>query len=110
MPLNDTFQEKLLTIRSGFPIKIGRKVSAKTAPEHSNGFFDAKVLSRNHAELTFDNHIVSIQDLKSSNGTFVNGERLSEEGILSPTKGLQSGDIIEFGVDIKDEDGKCLIC
>jgi pSer/pThr/pTyr-binding forkhead associated (FHA) protein len=81
-------------------------VSAKTAPEPTNGFFDAKVLSRNHAELTFDNQTVFIQDLKSSNGTFVNGVRLSEEGVLSPTKDLQSGDVIEFGVDIKDEDGK----
>jgi pSer/pThr/pTyr-binding forkhead associated (FHA) protein len=88
--------------------KIGRKASAKTIPEPSNGYFDAKVLSRTHAELSFDRNTVFIQDLKSSNGTFVNGERLSEEGVLSVAKPLQTGDIINFGVDIKDEDGNLL--
>lgn len=81
-------------------------MSAKTAPEPNNGYFDAKVLSRVHAELSFSKNTVWIQDLKSSNGTFVNGERLSEEGMLSTLKPLRSGDTLEFGVDIRDDDGK----
>ena len=38
----------------------------------------------------------------------MNGERLSEEGVLSPLTALQTGDLIDFGVDIKDEEGKSL--
>ena len=51
---------------------------------------------------------VWIQDLKSSNGTFINGVRLSEEGEQSKPFELNSGDILEFGVDIKDENGTIL--
>lgn len=69
----DTFQEKQLVLRQGSSIKIGRKVSPKLPAEYSNGIFDAKVLSRTHAEISFDRNTVLIQDLKSSNGTFVNG-------------------------------------
>ena len=65
-------------------------------------------MSRTHAELTFDKNTVWIQDLKSSNGTFVNGERLSEEGVLSTLRALKTGDSLDFGVDIKDDEGKKL--
>jgi hypothetical protein len=33
------------------PLKIGRQVNSKTKPAPSNGYFDSKVLSRNHAEI-----------------------------------------------------------
>jgi pSer/pThr/pTyr-binding forkhead associated (FHA) protein len=105
---NVTFQTKTLIVTPQVGVKIGRKVNSSTTPSADNGYFDAKVLSRIHAELTMDQDQVWIQDLKSSNGTFVNKERLSEEGILSPLKELRTGDLLEFGVDIKDDDGKNL--
>ena len=46
-----------------------------------------------------------IKDLGSSNGTFVNGKRLSEEGVASSPRELANSDILEFGVDIWDEEG-----
>ncbi|KAJ3091989.1 hypothetical protein HK102_011762 [Quaeritorhiza haematococci] len=102
-PLNDTFATKRLELFE--PIKIGRKVGPKSSPEPSNGIFDSKVLSRTHAELWHENGKVFIKDVKSSNGTFVNGVRLSEEGMPSSPKELKSGDMIEFGIDILNEDG-----
>lgn len=69
----ESFQEKRIVLKEGQTVKIGRKVSSKTAPDPSNGYFDAKVLSRTHAELSFSKNSLSIQDLQSSNGTFVNG-------------------------------------
>ena len=46
-----------------------------------------------------------IRDVGSSNGTFVNSKRLSEEGQSSEWSELKSGDILEFGIDINGENG-----
>ncbi|KAI8811174.1 SMAD/FHA domain-containing protein [Cladochytrium replicatum] len=101
-PLNDTFVTKRLELYEA--VKIGRKVNVKTGPEPTNGVFDSKVLSRNHAEIWQENGQVFIRDVKSSNGTFVNGSRLSEEGQPSASYELHSGDEIEFGIDILNDD------
>ncbi|KAI8852229.1 SMAD/FHA domain-containing protein, partial [Chytridium lagenaria] len=70
-----------------------------------NGIFDSKVLSRNHAEIWYEDDKVLIKDVKSSNGTFVNGGRLSEEGQVSAPHELRTADVIEFGIDIMNDDG-----
>ncbi|MBW9263169.1 MAG: FHA domain-containing protein [Candidatus Thiodiazotropha sp. (ex. Lucinisca nassula)] len=49
-------------------------------------------LSRRHAQLSRDGENILIEDLSSTNGTWVNGER--ERG---STRSLQSGDTIAFG-------------
>ncbi|MCG7954638.1 MAG: FHA domain-containing protein, partial [Candidatus Thiodiazotropha endolucinida] len=49
-------------------------------------------LSRRHAQLSRDGDNILIEDLSSTNGTWVNGER--ERG---STRSLQSGDTIAFG-------------
>lgn len=50
-----------------------------------------KLISRHHAQLSFlDNGQVTIKDLGSSNGTFVNGNRVNEAY-------LNSGDILKCG-------------
>ncbi|KAJ3151217.1 hypothetical protein HK101_001915, partial [Irineochytrium annulatum] len=100
---NDTFVTKRLDLFE--VIKVGRKVNAKLGPEPGNGIFDSKVLSRNHAEIWYESDKVWIKDVKSSNGTFVNGVRLSEEGQQSAPYELNTGDIIEFGIDIMNDDG-----
>ena len=43
-----------------------------------------------------------LQDTKSSNGTFVNNERLSKGSEESPPRVIFSGDIIQFGVDVME--------
>jgi pSer/pThr/pTyr-binding forkhead associated (FHA) protein len=45
-----------------------------------------------------------VKDVASSNGTFVNGHRLSNEGVPSPPFELHYGDVLEFGVDILNDD------
>ncbi|KNE55198.1 hypothetical protein AMAG_01114 [Allomyces macrogynus ATCC 38327] len=86
-------------------IKIGRITSSKTPAAPNNGFFDSKVLSRTHAEVWAENGAVYLRDLGSSNGTFVNGKRLSDENQASPPTLIRTGDVIEFGVDILNEHG-----
>lgn len=54
-PLNDTFVPKHIALIGGQRVKIGRQTNAKTVPAERNGYFDSKVLSRQHAEIWEDN-------------------------------------------------------
>ncbi|KAI9024106.1 SMAD/FHA domain-containing protein [Hyaloraphidium curvatum] len=104
-PLNASFERKVLNVAS--PVKIGRKVSQKVSPEVTNGLFESKVLSRNHAEMgRLEDGTFYVQDLGSSNGTFVNGVRLSDEGMTSEKHPLNNEDKIDFGVDILKDDNE----
>jgi two-component system NtrC family sensor kinase len=55
-------------------------------------------ISRRHAELTPDEGRWFIRDLKSSNGTFVNGVRVSDRRMLRPGDQIRTGGtLLEFG-------------
>ncbi|KAI5285415.1 hypothetical protein KEM52_002452, partial [Ascosphaera acerosa] len=86
------------------------QTNPKTVSTPSNGFFDSKVLSRQHAEVwaTPDGRIC-IKDIKSSNGTFVNGQRLSPENQESEPRELRENDTLELGIDIISEDQKAIV-
>jgi hypothetical protein len=43
-PLNATFTAKQIQLDDNCTIQIGRKLNAKTIPDVSNAFFDAKVI------------------------------------------------------------------
>lgn len=49
-----------------------------------------------------------IKDVKSSNGTFLNGRRLSNENEESIPMEIKTNDQIEFGIDILHEDGSSM--
>lgn len=111
LSMNGTFERKTITVPF-YPdvLRIGRQTNIKTVPTPSNGFFDSKVLSRQHAEIWGDrNGKVWIRDVRSSNGTFVNGARLSPENRDSEPHELQSQDHLELGIDIVSEDQKTVV-
>jgi pSer/pThr/pTyr-binding forkhead associated (FHA) protein len=111
LSMNGTFERKTITVPY-YPdsLRIGRQTNAKTVPTPSNGYFDSKVLSRQHAEVWADrNGKVWIRDVKSSNGTFVNGARLSPENRDSEPHELQTQDHLELGIDIVSEDQKTVV-
>ncbi|GMT24236.1 hypothetical protein PFISCL1PPCAC_15533 [Pristionchus fissidentatus] len=87
------------------PLKIGRAV-ARLKPVADNAIFDCKVLSRNHAVLYYDDGCFYLKDTKSSNGTFVNNDRLASTGEESDPKQVFSGDILQFGVEIVENSNK----
>ncbi|KAL1451863.1 hypothetical protein WDU94_006199 [Cyamophila willieti] len=87
------------TANKNAAVKIGRAI-ARTKVAPTNGIFDCKVLSRNHALIWFYNGKFYLQDTKSSNGTFVNNQRLSKTNEESPPHELCSGDVVQFGVDV----------
>jgi len=70
-------------LREGTSLVIGR------APTSDIPIFDPTI-SRRHAEVRVDDHGVSVRDLGSSNGTFLNGLKIEN----SP---LHLGDVVTFG-------------
>ncbi|CCF56919.1 hypothetical protein KAFR_0B06220 [Kazachstania africana CBS 2517] len=111
--LNATFEAKYLVVPFKPDIlKLGRPVVNSNSGNNNNttnkkdsnalvrpdnGNFDSRVLSRSHACLSCDalTGKIYIRDLKSSNGTFVNGSRISQTDVE-----LKIGDIIDLGTDI----------
>jgi len=59
--------------------------------EESDIFLVDPSVSRNHATLMIENGSAEVRDLASTNGTFVNGERISGE------RRVVSGDVLTFG-------------
>lgn len=110
--MNGTFERKQINVPFAPEIvKIGRQTNAKTVPTQANGFFDSKVLSRQHAEIWAERGTgkIWIRDVKSSNGTFVNGQRLSPENRESEPHELRQHDTLELGIDIVSEDQKTIV-
>nr|XP_018901435.1 PREDICTED: sarcolemmal membrane-associated protein isoform X1 [Bemisia tabaci] len=99
-PNSHSFQDRKLSLDQ--VVKIGRSLKPRTKPAVNNGIFDCKVLSRNHALLSYSHGKFFIRDTKSSNGTFVNNHRLSKSGEESPWQEVCSGDIVQFGVDVQE--------
>ncbi|XP_006816694.1 uncharacterized protein LOC102809759 [Saccoglossus kowalevskii] len=98
-PNSHPFQERRVLLNE--PVKIGRSV-ARSKPSPNNAIFDCKVLSRNHALLWYEAGKFYLQDTKSSNGTFINNQRLSKGSEESPAREVNSADIVQFGVDVME--------
>ncbi|KAK9366399.1 hypothetical protein V1509DRAFT_660129 [Lipomyces kononenkoae] len=112
IPLNNTFTRKCINVPF-YPntMLLGRQMNSRTIPTPENGFFDSRVLSRQHAEIWADRNTgqVWIRDIKSSNGTFINGRRLSSEGEESEPHELKGDDVIDLGINISSEDSKTVL-
>lgn len=106
-PMTGTFKRKQITVPfSPDFLRIGRQPNAETVPTAFNGIFRSKALSRQHAEVWADKETgkIWIQDVSSSNGTFVNGVRLSAGHRDSVPCELREQDTLELGVDVVKED------
>ncbi|CAF0988438.1 unnamed protein product [Adineta ricciae] len=102
-PNSHPFQERCIPLNEA--VKIGRAVARlKALP--NNAIFDCKVLSRQHAKLWYENGKFLLQDTKSSNGTFVNNQRLGKCNEESLPFEIFSGDIVQFGVDVTENNRK----
>jgi len=111
LPMNGTFEHKMINVPYAPEIiRVGRQTNQKTVPTAHNGYFDSKVLSRQHAEIWADRDgKIWIKDVKSSNGTFVNGKRLSPENKDSEPHIIKEQDVLELGIDIVSEDQKTVV-
>jgi hypothetical protein len=75
-----------------FPLE-GDQLSIGRDSSNSVAINDAEI-SRKHARLTFQGGKYVVEDLGSTNGTFVNGQRLVSAVVL------KSGDVVSFGEQI----------
>ncbi|RLV94296.1 Vacuolar protein sorting-associated protein 64 [Spathaspora sp. JA1] len=100
LPLNDTFIKKHLPVAI-YPetTKLGRPTGTKHKPDVTNGYFDSRVLSRNHAQIYIDlQGKLMLQDLGSSNGTYLNDIRLNNDPVE-----IKVGDVICLGFNVQAE-------
>lgn len=75
-----------------FPLEGGQLTIGRDSSNHV-AINDAEV-SRKHARLTFQGGKFVLEDLGSTNGTFVNGQRLARPVVLKP------GDVVSLGEQI----------
>jgi predicted component of type VI protein secretion system len=75
-----------------FPLEGDQLIIGRDAV-HAIAINDAEV-SRKHARMTFQGGKYVIEDLGSTNGTFVNGQRLTTATVLKP------GDVVSLGEQI----------
>lgn len=75
-----------------FPLRANREIVIGRSSELDMVLVEDMV-SRKHAKIVTDDHTVTIQDLGSTNGTFVNGEKIR-------TCDLKDGDRILIGTSI----------
>src|SRR5687768_15744150 len=70
-------------VLSPFPFQVGRDHRTSLWLPH-------KSISKQHAEFTLEDGRLTLRDLGSTNGTFVNAERLYEQ------TAVESGDLVHF--------------
>lgn len=89
--------EKVFTVKVDDNVVIGHSASlADVCIDHD------RAISRKHCRLIRRGNEYFLQDLESSNGTFVNGSR-----IYSEEKAIYDGDLIRMGrVELKFETGR----
>jgi len=66
--------------------------------------FNSLVVSRHHAEIYMENDNLYIIDTGSNGGTYVNNERINNQGCKSEPIKLNSGDIVQLGQDYYEND------
>lgn len=71
--------------------EIAEGATLITREQGAGMYLDSTTVSRRHAELRREGSAMTLQDLGSTNGTYVNGERITAE---TP---LKNGDRVQFG-------------
>lgn len=61
--------------------------------EENNFQISEPSVSSRHCEILLRGNDVVVKDLGSTNGTFINGERITDEGVLKPGQTLRLGNV-----------------
>ncbi|GEM_PF-1920766 len=94
--INRPEDERVVILEQDRPVFIGREPASDVQ-------LPSPVVSRQHAVIILKNHVCGIKDLASSNGTFINGIRISKSKRLRDGDKIQIADfIIEYRLDDKN--------
>lgn len=94
--MDETSEDISIDPQNGQSVVIGRvDPESHTAPDVDLSDYGAyeRGISRNHARITRDDETIYLEDLGSSNGTFINGARLHRDH----PRQLVEGDRVRFG-------------
>lgn len=87
-----------------FPLNEGETVLGRS-PEADIVINDSRI-SRKHLQITVEGEAVLVKDLGSTNGTFVNGEKVTTEQVLHEDDKIQISPATIFKFSLADEDEK----
>ena len=82
-----------ILVITGFPFLISKEAGIFASFQTSYAA-ELSQISRRHAYISVEQENIKLTDMESTNGTFVNTDRIDSQG-----KVLQNGDIISFGGD-----------
>ncbi|MBR1758324.1 MAG: FHA domain-containing protein [Lachnospiraceae bacterium] len=97
----------VLEMEDGSSVAIEKVPFSVGALEKNDLCLPVRTVSRSHAQFVMDDQVLFLRDLGSTNGTWLNGKRLSEEKQTE----LREGDAIEFAKErvifhtVKQHDG-----
>ncbi|RDL38094.1 uncharacterized protein BP5553_05527 [Venustampulla echinocandica] len=96
-----SFGQRTITLNPDrLTIPVGRaskSVSKGILGAEYNAWFDSPVMSREHAELCLNTITVTVRDLGSMHGTFLNDTKVPTE---QPAE-VEDGDVIAFGAEVR---------
>lgn len=82
------------------PLEVGRELLVGRAPEAGLVLPD-ELTSRRHARLVWEGEIPAVEDLTSTNGTFVNGERVARRRLQEGDRLLVGGNILKLVSEVR---------
>lgn len=87
---------KLVVLNEGLAGQSFELKSDKTTVgrvEDNNFHLPVGSVSSHHCEILLQGHEVVVKDLNSTNGTFINGQQVTKEGVLKPGQTLKLGQV-----------------
>lgn len=84
--------KEIMTYMGSFPCIVGRTADISIVNDPT--------ISRRHIVFTYENGDIYIEDLGSTNGTFVNGKKILSKQIVNSKDKIRIGDTV-FLIDIK---------
>ncbi len=86
IPVSADVDDPAVAILPPYPFTVGRRPGCSQQ-------LSVKTVSGNHAELAMDGNSLILKDLNSTNGTYVNGRRISEPTQLTEDDFVQFADV-----------------
>lgn len=82
------------------PLEVGRELTIGRLPEAGLSLPE-ELTSRRHARITWEEEVPVVEDLGSTNGTFVNGERVKRRPLAEGDRLLVGSNILKLVTEVR---------